>query len=394
MVKPLASVIIPTHNRCAVLGRTLRRLASLGDGIEIIVADNASCDDTPVTVRREFPDVRVIPLASNLATASRNLAARRARSDLLIMLDDDSYLDREAVMRMRAALAADPQLAVAAALVRRSRSPLRHETGGLPGVFIGCGAGIRRCAFLELGGYPDDYELYAEEYDFCCRAWMRGWEVRTFRDIVVDHDRARTGRDMNRVMRLLARNNLRLWDRYAPPGRRAKLLAETRRRYRRIAQNEGALAGYEQGVREAESARLAGPALDGRLTETQFEMLYGLQDARELLDSGARQLGVRRVALFGLAKGAEQLVERVREAGLSLAGVFDEHCDSPEAWCDTTVMPAGRLAEMRPDALVCGALSPGTCLDLAARARRTWPGLPVIETVRWHRAAAPAGGGS
>jgi hypothetical protein len=250
---------------------------------------------------------------------------------------------------------------------------VKHETGGLPGVFIGCGAGIRRDVFLELGGYSADYEFYVEEYELCCRLWQCGWRVRTFADIVVTHERVETGRDMNRLLRLLVRNNLWLWRRYAPIGRRDRLIEETIDRYAKIAEKEGAVAGYEAGLREAE--RREGSAPGRPLSESEFMRLYGLDHAQEIIERAASRRRIACVAFFGWAKGAEQLLECVEALGLRFWGV----------WTDET--PADRLDA---DAVLPGTLSPGTCIDLAAEARRCFPSIPVIEPVRGYRSVAPA----
>lgn len=372
-MKPLASIIIPTHNRCEVLTRTLRKLAGVGDDVETIVVDNASTDATSDVLREQFPDVRSIGLDRNAAAAARNVGAEHAESNMLVMLDDDSTLDRAAIERMRAALDADERLAVAAALVRRPGAEGRHETGGLPGVFIGCGAGIRREAFLDLGGYVSEYEFYVEEYELCCRLLQDGWRVRTFADIVVLHERVETGRDMNRLLKLLTRNNLWLWRRYAPIGRRERLVRETIERYARIAKKEGALPGYVSGVHAAE--RRADRAAGRPLTEQEFDHLYGLDDARELIGRAIERQGLSRVAFYGWAKGAEQLQECVESLNVRIVGMWRDDAPSDISGAE---------------ALIAGTLSPGTCIDLAGDARRRFPAKSVIEPVRRYRSCAMA----
>lgn len=386
---PTASIVIPTRDRRAVLCRTLERLVALGEDVEILVVDNASTDDTRAAVKANYPDVRLIALDENLAAAGRNEGAYAAGSNIVVMLDDDSWLDRASLDRMCDAIEADASLAAAAALVRRPGERVQHETGGLPGVLIGCGAAIRRDVFCGLGGYPADYEFYVEEYDWCCRAWQVGWRVQTFRDIVVTHERVQTGRDMNRVLRLLTRNNLKLWSRFAPEGRRAALLEETRTRYCRIAHKENAVAGYEQGCFEAD-AEIAHITPEP-LTDEQFDAMYGITDARNRLAKARDCDGVRAAAMIGRAKGAEQVVECMNAAGISLTAVYDDHGRAGETWLGAAVLPEAQLAADRPDAIVTGTLSPGTCLDLAARAATICPDVRVYKTVGLQRAATPAG---
>ena len=89
--RPDCSLIIPTRNRAAILRDTLSRLSNLpDDAFEILVVDNGSFDETP-TLAEDFPHIRWIALGDNLGCAARNVGAVAARSDILLMLDDDSW---------------------------------------------------------------------------------------------------------------------------------------------------------------------------------------------------------------------------------------------------------------------------------------------------------------
>jgi GT2 family glycosyltransferase len=93
---PRAAVIIPTHNRCKSLDRTLNALdrqACDPDTFEVIVVANACTDETATSVaaRRERSrfSLRVLDRPEPGASGARNAGAERARAELLIFLDDD-----------------------------------------------------------------------------------------------------------------------------------------------------------------------------------------------------------------------------------------------------------------------------------------------------------------
>ena len=57
--EPILSVIIPTYNRSGYVRQCLRSLRACGvDGLEIIVADDGSTDDTEQVVAATDPDAR------------------------------------------------------------------------------------------------------------------------------------------------------------------------------------------------------------------------------------------------------------------------------------------------------------------------------------------------
>lgn len=86
------SVIIPTFNRVHKLRDALQSVLSqeFGGTLEIIVVDDGSQDDTVAFVQQNYPDVRLIGLATNVGHgAARNRALREARGRFIAFLDSD-----------------------------------------------------------------------------------------------------------------------------------------------------------------------------------------------------------------------------------------------------------------------------------------------------------------
>jgi glycosyltransferase involved in cell wall biosynthesis len=88
------SIIIPTHNRSALLRSTLRcvRAQTWADR-EVIVVDDASTDDTVSVLTNEFPEVKVIRHdAPHGPGRARNAAIAASSGNWLFFWDDDDLM--------------------------------------------------------------------------------------------------------------------------------------------------------------------------------------------------------------------------------------------------------------------------------------------------------------
>jgi len=378
------SLIIPTRNRREVLLETLRRLEELPDHLcerEIIVVDNGSTDDTG-SLRGVFPEVRWIELGENIGSAARNLGAMAARGRLLLMLDDDSWPDKGMLDQLVSLFDERGDLGAVACRVRLADPPHKHDAGGVPGIFFNCGGAVRREAFLEAGGFPIDYDYYVEEYDLCCRLWQNGWKIEPRGDLLVWHRRVTANRDNDRMLRLLVRNNLRLWARYAPANQLSDCIDSTVDRYRRVAEKEGALKGFQAGLEEGRSELTGRPRRRQPLSQEEFEELLGLGVARETIREWADNHAVRTVAVWTRGKGCEQLLSMLGDLRIRVAGVFDS-VGGGRVWRGHPLRNEKQFDSRSVDGIVVGSLSPGIAEDLALDLRAKFQDLAVVSAAPW-----------
>jgi glycosyltransferase involved in cell wall biosynthesis len=113
----LISVVIPTYNRAALVGRAIgSALAQTHGDLEVIVVDDASTDATSEVVRGiRDPRVRLVALPRNAGvSAARNAGIRASRGEWVALLDsDDEWLPRKLELQIgRLQAVDDPRLAV------------------------------------------------------------------------------------------------------------------------------------------------------------------------------------------------------------------------------------------------------------------------------------------
>jgi GT2 family glycosyltransferase len=221
------SVIIVTWNAAAVLDRCLASVArqTVGGGLETIVVDNASTDDTEAVLRRhaEAGAVRVIRNDENLGfSGGNNQGAEAATGEVLHFLNSDTeLLQNDALQRLGEALSSEgvgmvgPRLVqpdgalepsctahptVAASLVvavglhrvlpdrtlaRVYPRAWSHDETRTMDWLVGAALSLRADLFRAVGGFwPIQY---GEEADLARKVQDRGYTVRFVHDVAVMH---------------------------------------------------------------------------------------------------------------------------------------------------------------------------------------------------------------
>lgn len=122
---PRVSVVIPTYNRRRLVVEAIDSVLAQGeDGVEILVVDDGSTDDTVPFVRRLRAPVVVIPIPHcGLSGRVRNVGIRRARGALVALLDSDDLWLPGKLGRQLEYFAAHPGIAIV------YTNQYRHEGG-------------------------------------------------------------------------------------------------------------------------------------------------------------------------------------------------------------------------------------------------------------------------
>ena len=210
---PLASIIIPTRDRAALLERCVASIHARTDyhPFEIIVVDNGSVEEeTRAFFRRAEAEnlIRVVA-ESGPFNYSRlnNRAAAQARGDLLVFLNNDTEIDEPGWLTEMVRYALRPEVGAVGARLWYPDGTLQHGgvvlgLGGVaghafphiprghPGYFnramlqqncsavTGACMVVRKAVFEELGGFDElNLGVTFNDIDFCLRLAERGYRV-------------------------------------------------------------------------------------------------------------------------------------------------------------------------------------------------------------------------
>lgn len=182
MTPPTVSVYLPTRNRSSLVVEAARSvLNQTFRDLELVIADDASDDDTPQTLARLAESdsrVRIVRSSRRLGpSAIRNLAVDVARGHLITGIDDDDLmLPRRIDDLVRAAARYDSLICTGFYVERNGRRRalnVPRRTITLDALFhfnyIGNQALLQRRKFIELGGFDENLSA-SEDYDLWTRA--------------------------------------------------------------------------------------------------------------------------------------------------------------------------------------------------------------------------------
>ena len=217
------SIVILNWNGAEMLRRFLPSVIaySVGEGIEICVADNASTDNSVDMLRHDFPDVRLILLEENYGFAEGyNRALAQVEATYVLLLNSDVEVTPGWLLPMLAYMDAHPEVAACQPKVRSFYRKEEFEHAGACGGFMdkygypfcrgrmmdtvevdagqydtvtsifwatGAALLIRTADYREAGGLDARFFAHMEEIDLCWRLRSRGRTIVCIPQSVVYH---------------------------------------------------------------------------------------------------------------------------------------------------------------------------------------------------------------
>ncbi|GAB4279001.1 MAG: hypothetical protein Kow0080_31020 [Candidatus Promineifilaceae bacterium] len=213
---PPVTILILNYNSMRHLPDNLASLAQLNyppDKIEILLADNASTDDSLSWVQTNYPHVRIIQNGRNLGFAAGNNAGIKAAThEWVAILNPDTRVHPDWLRELVRPVLQDPAItAVAAKMLTWDGTAIDFADAALnfmgwgnqPGLgstqldafntpkplLFACGGAmlIHRDTFLQLGGFDPDYFAYFEDVDLGWRLALAGHTTQFAPNAIVYH---------------------------------------------------------------------------------------------------------------------------------------------------------------------------------------------------------------
>jgi GT2 family glycosyltransferase len=229
MTAPRATVVVVGFNGEEFIGPCLD---SLGNSdvpppeYELVFVDNASSDRTVAMVEEfqgRFPHFRIVRNDRNVGfAAAANQAADLAEAPILVLLNQDTVVERAWLRELLAPFDQDPSIAEVGSKVLNGGGPglyaaalevlyggvcIVHEGDRRTDAVSGCAMAVARDAFRRVGGFASDLFMYGEDLDLGYRLRRAGYRIAYTPRSVAHHQAVRRFRASTRTyMFYTARN--------------------------------------------------------------------------------------------------------------------------------------------------------------------------------------------
>lgn len=254
-MNPRVAVVILNYNTRAFLEKFLPSVCNTAyNNLEIIVADNASTDDSVGFIKTHYPQLRRIVLDQNYGfTGGYNRALKQVEADYYVLLNSDVDVHPDWISHMIALLRDNPRIVAVQPKLLAYYAQDEFEYAGASGgfmdkygfpfcrgrifdslekdngqyddnlkVFWASGAAllVRAQLYHEVGGLDEDFFAHMEEIDLCWRLQNAGHEVWVCPQSIVYHVGGGTLQKSNpRKTYYNFRNGLILLLKNLPPGK-------------------------------------------------------------------------------------------------------------------------------------------------------------------------------
>ena len=246
MEYPLVSIITVNYDHPEVTCDLLNSLRHISyPSIEVIVVDNASPNDDPTIIPKSFPEIHFIQSKENLGFAGgNNLGIRAANGKYLLILNNDTTVDRGFLEPLVAKFESDPKAGSVSPKIKFSHTPDMLQFTGLSSInpytmrnkgygyrvkdigqfekdsiteFVhGAAMMVPMEVIKKVGLMAESYFLYYEELDWGTRIKEAGYKLWYIHNSVVFHKESiSTGKlsplktyYMNRARLLYLRRNI------------------------------------------------------------------------------------------------------------------------------------------------------------------------------------------
>lgn len=208
------------------LQSVFRERSSIENGLEVIVVDNASSDDSPKMIEEKFPEVKLTVNKDNLGFSKAvNQGLRLAKGESVLLLNSDTYLPKDSLKKLLSfekkvgpavigtrLLNPDGSIQPSVFKLPTIKRAILEYWLGKKGYFskyapegenpqeveavVGGVMLISREILDKVGMFDERYFMYFEDLDFCRRVRKAGFKIYYLPEVEIIHEHGASGKSL------------------------------------------------------------------------------------------------------------------------------------------------------------------------------------------------------
>lgn len=228
---PKVSVVVSNYNGMK-LNLLIESVSSIlkndYPNMEVILVDNASSDDSVKIAKKKFPKLKIVQNPVNMYSEGMNLGIRKSEGEYVVFFNNDVVVKNGFFQKFIKFLEKNPNIVLAQGkLINYFNHKIIDSAGETMdpyGTPITMGAGqsakkfskqtellsvsgscniLRKSCIENIGYFDKDYGIGYEDMDLSLRAWMKGYTVFYFPEVLAFHKRGAT--DLSDMVRTKVR---------------------------------------------------------------------------------------------------------------------------------------------------------------------------------------------
>lgn len=224
-------MVVPSRSTCRLTLRCLETLLEAGvAGLELVLVDDASEDDTVEQVRIRVPQATIVIFASSRGfTAAANAGVEAASGEVVLLLNSDTEVPAGSLQALLSAFRNEAMPGVLGATLEYPDGSPQWSGGPRPGLLwlfllasglpallgrhsgayrrlrsrrreamrrvdwvSGAAMAFRRQVWHQVGPLDERFHFYCQDLDFCLRSGAAGWDVAVLPEFRVIHHHGST----------------------------------------------------------------------------------------------------------------------------------------------------------------------------------------------------------
>jgi N-acetylglucosaminyl-diphospho-decaprenol L-rhamnosyltransferase len=180
------TILVVSFNSFNVIRKCLHDVIGLGQ-YRIIIIDNASTDGSACMLANNYPHAEILAMEQNLGYGrAANVGLKKVRTPYALLLNPDLVVTTSEIDKLLAEAEQSPPKAAIWGPATSIDEVAKRAPRSVEWI-SGCAMLFEMNKLMEIGLFDENFFMFFEETDLCCRARANGYQVLKCNNVYFQH---------------------------------------------------------------------------------------------------------------------------------------------------------------------------------------------------------------